>query len=561
MADLQALEATATRSGPRCFQPATPLCVSVWEEAVAGHPDGMFSRYILSGIRQGFHIGVDRARLSLRPGPGNFPSVYNHPHIVETHIAGEVAQRRLLGPVPEYLVGLCHSSPIGLIPKLHRPGKWRLIVDLSAPHGNSVNDAISPELSRMHYASVLDAAAIVRSLGPGSLMAKIDLQNAYRVLPVHPDDHPLLAIRWESSTYVDTTLPFGLRSATKIFSAFADALAWVMHKHGVSRQLHYLDDYLFLGAPTSQECAHNLQTALQVCHQLGVPVAAQKTEGPTTCLTFLGIQLDSVSMQLSLAQDKLTRIRGLVLSWRSKRAATKQELQSLVGHLSHAATVVQHSRTFLRRMIDLSKQVHQPHHFIRLSQEFLSDLQWWASFLPRWNGKSMLHSPNPQHVITADASGTWGCGAIGSNDNWFQIQWPKSWADYHIAAKELVPVVMAVALWGAPWQSTTVLVCSDNAAVVAALTSGSARDPILMHLLRFFLAHYDIRLLARHIAGVDNTAADALSRNNLTVFFQCLPQANAAAAPLALVELLVNQRPDWLSPTWRAMFLDIVHRP
>jgi hypothetical protein len=159
-----------------------------------------------------------------------------------------------------------------------------------------------------------------------------------------------------------------------------------------------------------------------------------------------------------------------------------------------------------------------------------------------------------------------GCGAVGSNDNWFQIQWPKSWADYHIAAKELVPVVMAVALWGAPWQSTTVLVRSDNAAVVAALTSGSARDPILMHLLHslhFFLAHYDIRLLARHIAGVDNTAADALSRNNLTVFFQCLPQANAAASPLppALVELLVNQRPDWLSPTWRAMFLDIVHRP
>jgi hypothetical protein len=92
----------------------------------------------------------------------------------------------------------------------------------------------------MHYASVLDAAAIVRSLGPGSLMAKIDLQNAYRVLPVHPDDHPLLAIRWENSTYVDTALPFGLRSAPKIFSAFADALAWVMHKHGISRQLHYL---------------------------------------------------------------------------------------------------------------------------------------------------------------------------------------------------------------------------------------------------------------------------------------------------------------------------------
>ena len=119
---------------------------------------------------------------------------------------------------------------------------------------------------------------------------------------------------------------------------------------------------------------------------------------------------------------------------------------------------------------------------------------------------------------------------------------------------------------GAPWQSTTVLVRSDNAAVVATLTSGSARDLLLMHLLRclhFFLAHYDIRLIARHIAGVNNTAADALSRDNLPVFFQCQPQANPSPSPLpaTLMQLLVHQRPDWLSPAWRTMFLDILHRP
>jgi hypothetical protein len=109
--------------------------------------------------------------------------------------------------------------------------------------------------------------------------------------------------------------------------------------------------------------------------EAGSPVAAHKTEGPSTCLTFLGIQIDSVAMQLSLPPDKLSRIRGLVLSWRSKRAATKQELQSLIGHLSHAATVVQHGRTFMRRMFDLAKRVQQAHHHVRLSQDFRSDLQ------------------------------------------------------------------------------------------------------------------------------------------------------------------------------------------
>lgn len=108
-----------------------------------------------------------------------------------------------------------------------------------------------------------------------------------------------------SKVYLDAALPFSLRSAPKIFSAFADALAWVMFRHGIHHQLHYLDDFLFVGAPASPECSANLQCALQLCDNLGVPVATHKTEGPATCVTFLGIQIDSVAMQLSLAPDKL----------------------------------------------------------------------------------------------------------------------------------------------------------------------------------------------------------------------------------------------------------------
>ena len=211
----------------------------------------------------------------------------------------------------------------------------------------------------------------------------MDLHQAYRNIPVHADDHPLLAIRWGQHKYVDIALPFGLRSAPKIFSAVADALAWIIAANGVTRQLHYLDDFLFLGPPNSNECALSLQTALQACRLLGMPVATHKTEGPSSQLTFLGIQIDTVAMQLSLDKAKLARISALVFSWRSKRSASKQELQSLIGHLSHAATVVQHGRTFLRRMIDLLKRAKHPHHHLRLSAEFRSDLHGWASFLPK----------------------------------------------------------------------------------------------------------------------------------------------------------------------------------
>jgi len=134
----------------------------------------------------------------------------------------------------------------------------------------------------MHYASIQDADALVRKLGKGSLLAKLDLHQAYRVVPVHADNHPLLGIRWGSSTFIDSVLPFGLRSAPKIFSAVADTLTWGMYSNGVQLQLHYLDDFLFVGPPNTTDCATALLKALQTCEQLGVPFPVHKMEGPST---------------------------------------------------------------------------------------------------------------------------------------------------------------------------------------------------------------------------------------------------------------------------------------
>ena len=142
MSHLRTMEATATHTGPQSFQPATPLVVVAWQQALVAHPDKAFANYIESGMHHGFHIGAHRAYLSLRPGPWNFPSVLQHPDLVEDHIAEEIEKGRLMGPIPENLIPLCHCSPIGLIPKPHQSGRWRLIVDLSFPKGHSVNDAI-----------------------------------------------------------------------------------------------------------------------------------------------------------------------------------------------------------------------------------------------------------------------------------------------------------------------------------------------------------------------------------------------------------------------------------
>ena len=69
------------------------------------------------------------------------------------------------------------------------------------------------------------------------MLVKSDLKDAYRIVPVHPDDYHLLGIAWDECVYVDRALPFGLCSAPKIFSAVADFIAWVLHQQGIPHQL------------------------------------------------------------------------------------------------------------------------------------------------------------------------------------------------------------------------------------------------------------------------------------------------------------------------------------
>ena len=134
-------------------------------------------------------------------------------------------------------------------------------------------------------------------------MAKIDLQSAYRHVPVHPDDQDLLGIEWNGKAYRDQALPFGLRSAPKLFTAVADGLAWAMQQEGVVNSVHYLDDFLFWGPPSSPECGASLMKAIEVCHRLGLPTAPHKTVNPSTVLTFLGIEIDSMAQALRLPEQ------------------------------------------------------------------------------------------------------------------------------------------------------------------------------------------------------------------------------------------------------------------
>ena len=115
---------------------------------------------------------------------------------INEFLATECAAGRMLGPFDRAMVPSVHISRLGAVPK-STPGKYRLIVDLSHPEGHSPNEGISEALCSLSYVSVEDAAQSVLKLGQGTLMAKMDIRNAYRNIPVHPDDRWLLGMSWQ----------------------------------------------------------------------------------------------------------------------------------------------------------------------------------------------------------------------------------------------------------------------------------------------------------------------------------------------------------------------------
>ena len=157
----------------------------------------------MQGITEGFRVGFRYRDSICRSAKSNMLSAQQNPEVIDRYLAKEMQLERVVRS--ESRAGV-HINRFGVIPKPHQPGKWRLILDLSYPQGASVNDGIEKELCSLKYSSVEMAVRRIIQLGPGALMAKLDIESAYRIVSVHPDDRHLSGMRWRGKTYVDRPL-------------------------------------------------------------------------------------------------------------------------------------------------------------------------------------------------------------------------------------------------------------------------------------------------------------------------------------------------------------------
>ena len=139
-----------------------------------------------------------------------------------------------------------------------------------------------------------------------------------------------------------------------------------------------------------------------------------------------------------------------------------------------------------------------------------------------------------------------------------QFHWEGENPLHFIALKELFPIVLACAVWGRRWTGTYIMCHSDNEAVVSQVNWLHARDHLASHLLRYlalFIAKFDFRLRAVHIAGKLNTGADHLSRGRAQSFLAThhLASPLPTQVPQELVDMFLHPQHDWTSPLCRQL--------
>ena len=490
---------------------------------------------LLDGFSLGFSLHYD--------GPhcirfsGNHQSALQAPSLVDDKLRHEMHLGRIAGPFQQVPFPNFQASPLGLVPK-HEIGKFRLIHDLSFPKGDSINFYTSKEYTTVQYESLDIVIDLVRSYGHNSLIAKADIQDAFRLVPIRPQDYPLLGFTWNGMFYHDKVLPMCSAVSCQTFERFSRALQWILQTHfGVSKVTHLLDDFIFFGPCNESTCLTSLLSFEKLSHDIGIPLNHGKRCLPSTCQIVYGIEIDAAVMELRLPEEKLTKATSLVNRITNRRKVTLRDLLSLIGLLNFACLVVPPGRAFLRRLINLTIGVTRLNNFMTLNHEARADLAAWQEFVVSFNGKSMFLEQQFLSSTTiklyTDASSDIGF-AVVFGKKWVAGRWHRPFTSADITLLELFPLVLATKLFGKLLANHCIIFMSDNSGVVDIVNKCTSKNRAIMKLVRRLVLaclKYNVLFRCRHVPGYENVIADHLSRlqigkaRNVAPWLDCTPVA------------------------------------
>ncbi|CAG2225805.1 unnamed protein product [Mytilus edulis] len=472
----------------------TPINVDKLAWELQRHPDRYFVNSLINGLRKGFFTGVSSLPEKVLECK-NLLSTTKCPDDVSGLVKSELDNNFVIGPFTKAPFDIYRVSPVGIVEGKYSKKK-RLILDLSAPHNSdehsSVNDLINKEDFSLSYIKIDDAIKIIKEYGFASRCCKLDVSNAFKLIPIHPSLWHLYGFKWENMYYFYTRLAFGCRSSPKIFDNLSIAMCWILHNnYGINTVLHLLDDFLTIDRPSANADA-TMKTLVSVFASLEIPIAKHKTLGPVTCIEYLGIILDTIRMEARLPENKLCRIKEYLLFFLNRKTCTKREMLSLLGHLNFAMRVIIPGRSFISYLLNIAHSVKELHHHVTLNSSCRNDLSLWHKFLDQWNGISFFIDDNIVNAsdfdLYTDAASTVGFGGYFKN-RWFQALWPIEMKldkelSMSMAYMELYPIVIAAIIWGDEWSGKRILFYCDNMATVLIIKKGRSKSLEIMRLMR-----------------------------------------------------------------------------
>ena len=189
--------------------------------------------------------------------------------------------------------------------------------------------------------------------------------------------------------------------------------------------MNYVDDFFGVGTPCDARDAYDALYA--ILQRLGLTISAKKLVPPSTKAVCLGVAFDTEKGEISIPDEKMSKIVEMVEEWQAKKSCSRRQLQSLLGHLLYLHKCIKPARFFVNRMLDLLRSNYDKDR-ISLTQDFKHDLRWLSKFLKVYNGISIYdHSP-VHHIVELDACLT-GLGGRWDNFVYF-LAIPKNYQNY-----------------------------------------------------------------------------------------------------------------------------------
>ena len=256
----------------RRSSPLTPYHSSAWAKELLRQ--GLQGRYplLLQGFAHGFDLGIPT--ISYTHTPPNHPSIRVLCDVYNNIVDNEFATGRYIGPFTrsqlEAVLGPFQTSPLSLVPKASKPGKFRAVHNFSHPYnspptGNatSINSHIDGDRFPCTWGTFTTVALLFSRLPPGSQASVRDVAEAYRTIPVAPAQWPGLVVRLQADDQfaVNICNSFGLSSAGGVYGMVADAGADLFRGCGIGPLAKWVDDHVFFRIPCEHLQSYNASRA------------------------------------------------------------------------------------------------------------------------------------------------------------------------------------------------------------------------------------------------------------------------------------------------------------